>query len=361
MLYSSLLTISSVILLLITNNVVIMILGLELAILGLTCGIMEASVFLQEPLGLVICIIFLILAAIDTALGLSILVQYLSMKDESSFEQARAIPIAKASFDPIAILVGFLWLIWKLLQETGTSFFYTGTTFFYTVVGFFYTVLMLWMSLFHVFIIYGILWYIYVICKFIYIICRFICKLIYDNILDIFVVCAASAITLICLEPKLIAPVWNFIINFQWIFSITISISLSIIYFLLSKFTRISLVIPVCVSWYFLQQDLLISMILFLDNDPSAVSYISFFLTYFFHYVVLLVTLTTILENENKRKKKELILALCKNFENEKEKILAEIVQSSGDSGEIVAEEKMKEFVALCKKFDKELSTLQKD
>ena len=102
MLYSLLLTISSIFFLTITNNLIALIIGLELAIIGLTCAMVEASVLLQEPLGLMISIIFLILAAIDTALGLSILVQYLRMKDESSFEQARK--IVKASFDPEKII-----------------------------------------------------------------------------------------------------------------------------------------------------------------------------------------------------------------------------------------------------------------
>lgn len=61
-------------LLLLNNNLILFIIAMEIFLLAINISYIEYSLLLNEPLGLIISIIILIMAAIETSLGLSLLV-----------------------------------------------------------------------------------------------------------------------------------------------------------------------------------------------------------------------------------------------------------------------------------------------
>lgn len=336
MLYSLLFTISSVILLMITNNLVVLVIGLELAILGLTCGILEASVLLQEPLGLVICIIFLILAAIDTALGLSILVQYLRMKDESSFEQAKT--IVKASFNPFdgtfdgidKLIFDFIEFLKKKLLNFSDSLVDRPGEYPCNYVDFdnpflshyIHTPNLLLPELCSEFSsTFVFLTFFLGICFVLYcffpvrctIVLRYFVGKCWVAVLDSFVaLCLTIFSILLFLLGVIICYIIIFVcqmifhfvismINSPWIFVLPIAISICIISFCLSKFARISflpLAFLLFFSWYFLSSVLLLHIVL---TAPDLAGYVWCFFAYVLltGLYLLTVELIVLVEKEN--------------------------------------------------------------
>jgi len=60
--------------LILNNNLILFITAMEIFLLAINLSYIEFSLLLNEPLGLTFSIIILILAAIETCLGLSLLV-----------------------------------------------------------------------------------------------------------------------------------------------------------------------------------------------------------------------------------------------------------------------------------------------